>query len=330
MADSHELERLPRQRTANASSMRSESAPGSRHDENCEGLSPRLSSTHPSIDANSQTTAVSTGTSMNPAQAHATSDANLEYGNIRTDSGRSSNTGANRDANGRTWNENDLPLPTAKLTILDVAALIVNKQIGTGIFTTPGAVLLSTQSKRLSLGLWTIGGLWTLMFLLIYLEFGDAFPYNGGELVYLDEIYHRPELFATILFSGFFLIFSNSYGNSIQFAKHVLVAASPGLEDSTELDPRLVRYIAISVITFVCLIHWHSSRAGLFLNKLVAWYKIILLVVVFISGMVKSGGNKSKLSDSGNGGSPTDGMAGMVLIFYSYQGGLNAKRSKHS
>jgi amino acid transporter len=200
----------------------------------------------------------------------------------------------------------------------------LNKQIGTGIFTTPGAVLLSTRSKGLSVALWTIGGFWTLMFLLVYLEFGNALPFNGGELVYLDEIYHRPELLATIMFSGFFLLLANSYGNSIQFAKHVLISALPQLEDSKELDPRLVRYIAISVVTLVCLIHCFSSRAGLFLNKLVAWYKTLLLLVVFIAGMVYSGKNGSKWHDTVDRGSATDGMAGMVLIFYSYQGWENA------
>jgi amino acid transporter len=200
----------------------------------------------------------------------------------------------------------------------------LNKQIGTGIFTTPGAVLLSTRSKGLSVALWTIGGFWTLMFLLVYLEFGNALPFNGGELVYLDEIYRRPELLATIMFSGFFLLLANSYGNSIQFAKHVLISALPHLEDSKELDPRLVRYIAISVITLVCLIHWFSSRAGLFLNKLVAWYKTILLLVVFIAGMVYSGKHGSEWDDTVDRGSATDGMAGMVLIFYSYQGWENA------
>ena len=158
------------------------------------------------------------------------------------------------------------------------------------------------------------------MFLLVYLEYGDAFPYNGGELVYLDEIYKRPTLLATILFSGFSLMLGNSYGNSIQFAKHSLIAAMPDLDNSQDLDPRLVRYLAISVITLVCLIHWHSSRAGLFLNKLVAWYKIILLVVVFIAGMVWSDKHGSQWKDPVNRGPTTDGMTGMVLIFYTYQG----------
>jgi hypothetical protein len=323
--ENHELEGMPRQRIANASSIRSRSAPGSRRDVTQERSNSRLSSTNQSTDAISQNTAIYAGSTKKAAEVHTTNGPNPEIDSIRTDSSHSSRSDRNQNTNDRKWNENDLPLPTAKLTILDVAALILNKQIGTGIFTTPGAVLLWTQSKSLSVALWTIGGFWTLMFLLIYLEFGDAFPYNGGELVYLDEIYRQPELLATILFSGFFLTLANSYGNSIQFAKHVLVAAFPGLEDTTELDSRLVRYIAVSVITFVCLIHWHSSRAGLFLNKLVAWYKIGLLVVIFIAGMAKGSGDKSKWSDSGHGGSTTDGMAGMVLIFYSYQGTHHCK-----
>jgi len=45
--------------------------------------------------------------------------------------------------------------------ILDVASVILNKMVGTGIFTVPGQVLVSTGSKRISLVLWAVGGLWT-------------------------------------------------------------------------------------------------------------------------------------------------------------------------
>ncbi|KAF1925388.1 uncharacterized protein M421DRAFT_423716 [Didymella exigua CBS 183.55] len=320
----YELGRLHRQQSANESSVRSKSAPGSRNNFAHDEPSPGPSSMHPSMDGNSQNTIMSTDVFKTKAEIRVPPDLNPEQENARTNSDRSSNPNGNQRAQRRHFNEHELPAPSTKLTILDVAALILNKQIGTGIFTTPGAVLLSTGSKGLSVALWTIGGFWTLIFLLIYLEFGDAFPYNGGELVYLDEIYRQPELLATILFSGFFLMLANSYGNSTQFAKHVLVATFPDLTDSTQLDPRLIRYIAISVITFVCLIHWHSSRAGLFLNKLVAWYKIILLLAVFVSGMAKSSGKRSEWADSGSGGSAADGMTGMVLIFYSYQGWENA------
>lgn len=49
-------------------------------------------------------------------------------------------------------------IPRRNLRTQDVAALILNKQIGTGIFTTPGLVLSLTRNKPLSIGLWVVGG----------------------------------------------------------------------------------------------------------------------------------------------------------------------------
>ncbi|SCO76585.1 uncharacterized protein FRV6_00797 [Fusarium oxysporum] len=59
----------------------------------------------------------------------------------------------------------------------DVFSLIVNKMIGTGIYTSPTAVFLLTGNKSLTLG-----------FTAIYLQFAEVLPYNGGELIYLDEV----------------------------------------------------------------------------------------------------------------------------------------------
>jgi hypothetical protein len=45
----------------------------------------------------------------------------------------------------------------------DVFSLIVNKMIGTGIYTAPTTVLLLTGDKQLSLGLWAVGFVFTIM-----------------------------------------------------------------------------------------------------------------------------------------------------------------------
>ena len=49
------------------------------------------------------------------------------------------------------------------LGIWNVASLIINKQIGTGIFTTPGLVLGLTGSKTIALVLWIVGGAWAAL-----------------------------------------------------------------------------------------------------------------------------------------------------------------------
>jgi hypothetical protein len=49
------------------------------------------------------------------------------------------------------------------LSTWDVASLIANKMIGTGIFTGPSTVLQFTLNKNVAIGLWTLGFFYTLL-----------------------------------------------------------------------------------------------------------------------------------------------------------------------
>jgi hypothetical protein len=88
------------------------------------------------------------------------------------------------------------------LSTLDVAALIANKMIGTGIFTGPSIVLQLTLNKNLAIGLWTLGLFYTVLrwalkifavrscadkttSMLLYIEYARKLPFTGGELVYV-------------------------------------------------------------------------------------------------------------------------------------------------
>jgi hypothetical protein len=60
-------------------------------------------------------------------------------------------------------NERNAPRVATLLGSFDVFSLIVNKMIGTGIYTAPTTVLLLTGDKQLSLGLWAVGFVYTIM-----------------------------------------------------------------------------------------------------------------------------------------------------------------------
>ena len=45
----------------------------------------------------------------------------------------------------------------------DVAALIINKMVGTGIFTGPPQVLLYTQNKAMAMTFWVLGLIYTYL-----------------------------------------------------------------------------------------------------------------------------------------------------------------------
>jgi amino acid transporter len=213
------------------------------------------------------------------------------------------------------------------LGTLDVSALILNKMVGTGIFTLPGIVLGLTRSKRISVGFWVVGGVYSMLSFSIYLEYGINFPYNGGDLIYLDEVWPSPELLSTVLYSGYFICFGNSAGNSVAFAKHVVAASSAEIVLSTKFDKRLVNLVAVSILTIICFINYFSKDAGLFLNKLLAWYKVGLLSTVFIAGVVVRNQPGSGISDWGEyheGRSVADTLSALIYILYSFQGWENA------
>ncbi|KAK4197945.1 putative high-affinity methionine permease [Triangularia verruculosa] len=77
---------------------------------------------------------------------------------------------------------------TGPLGVFDIIALIANKMIGTGIYTAPASVFLLTGSKQLTLGLFGVGFFYSLISTFLYLDFAAAFPYTGGELVYISEM----------------------------------------------------------------------------------------------------------------------------------------------
>ncbi|KUL89231.1 hypothetical protein ZTR_03751 [Talaromyces verruculosus] len=240
----------------------------------------------------------------------------------------------NRESTGNDRNDDssiydtvsDVTVVTRSLRTWDVAALIINKMIGTGIFTTPGVVLSLTGSKSISIILWVVGGVHTLLCLTVYLEFGAALPYTGGELIYLDEMYYRPELLATILFSGFFICFGTSTSNSIAFARYVILAAEPNVQNIGDLDGRLVGYIAITINVVTCLFLYFSNGLALVLNRLNVLYKIGLLLAVFIGGAVASREPDSGIRDfeTKYSSDSTQTLSALVYILFAYQGWENA------
>ena len=50
-----------------------------------------------------------------------------------------------------------------RMSLWDVVTLNLNSIIGTGIFTTPGLILVLTRSKIMTLALWLAGGIYTLL-----------------------------------------------------------------------------------------------------------------------------------------------------------------------
>ena len=75
------------------------------------------------------------------------------------------------------------------LTIFSGVCFIVGSIIGSGIFLSPKSILENTDSVGLSLIVWALSGIISMLGALCYGELGSSIPKSGGEHAYLFEAF---------------------------------------------------------------------------------------------------------------------------------------------
>ncbi|KAI1432538.1 amino acid transporter [Xylaria sp. CBS 124048] len=219
-----------------------------------------------------------------------------------------------------------------KIGITGATFLILNKMIGTGIFSTPSSVFAATGSVGVSIMLWVIGGLLTFCGLSVWLEFGLAIPRSGGEKNYLERIYRRPRYLATCVLAAQMILLGFSSGNALAFGQYVLAAAG-----STQTDGWITRAIGIAAITFSVCLHAFLPKWGVRLFNVLGVFKVVILLFIVFSGFAALAGHL-KVEKPNNfhnafeievtkdfGGTGGYGYCNALLnIIYSYKGWENA------
>ncbi|KAF8863099.1 high affinity methionine permease [Acephala macrosclerotiorum] len=174
------------------------------------------------------------------------------------------------------------------LGLYSTTFLIIGRIIGTGIFSTPSSITNSVGSVGAALLLWVLGALLSFAGLFVWLEFGCMFPRSGGEKVYLEAVYKRPKLFATIIFSTQAVLLGFTAAGCTVFASNILTAADVTVTAWNE------RGIAVGLITVVTLIHTFIPKVGVRIMDVLGSIKIMILLFIVITGFVVLGGGDSK------------------------------------
>ncbi|KAL2204498.1 hypothetical protein CC79DRAFT_1276983 [Sarocladium strictum] len=188
----------------------------------------------------------------------------------------------------------DAPSEQSRLTFVDAACLVINRMIGTGIYSSPRTVISGTRSAGGAILLWLLGTLCSLAGVHVYIEYGlnvprfvidgaeQAVPRSGGDLHYLSYVYRWPYyakgtvLYIACLYGISFICVGNMAGNCVNFGIRVLAAANPGLDPSHAE----VSAIATAAGLFSCLIHAVSRRGGILLNDVFAVIKVCILLII--------------------------------------------------
>src|SRR5215470_12228213 len=185
-----------------------------------------------------------------------------------------------------TRDESRLP---RKLGLISAVAVLVGSTIGSGIFRSPAGIAARVPVIGIYIGIWVLGGLFTLCGALTYAELSALFPNTGGVFVYLREGFGRLPAFL-FGWSELLILRASALGAiATVFAEYLLrllgqpvtveVHTASGIANQSA---PAVHYVAIAAIVIVAAFNITGVNFGAAIQNMTtgAKYGALLLLVI--------------------------------------------------
>ncbi|KAF8907294.1 amino acid/polyamine transporter I [Gymnopilus junonius] len=224
--------------------------------------------------------------------------------------------------------------PKRQIGVVSAVFIIFNRLIGTGIFANQSTVLAFSGSVGLSLVMWLVGAIIAAAGTEVYIIWGTALPFNGGEKNYLERLFPKPKGLITSLYAANAVLLAASANGCLVFAEYGLASLPFSLPATTTLSP--IKLIAFVCLAGVVLLHGLHVSAGLRLQNFLGVLKLGILFILVatgiaaISGHLQEGIQRPRNFDSWDaiwGGSRTGGSVLCICLYnvlWSYVGFSNA------
>jgi amino acid transporter len=200
-------------------------------------------------------------------------------------------------------------------------ALVVGGTVGSGIFKSPSGIAEQLPGPLPMLAVWIVGGFLVLCGALTAGELASAFPYSGGQYVYIREGFGR---FAGFMFGWMQLILAGpaSIGAlALVFGQYALKLVSNTPSNWT------VALFASIAITAVAVANVFGLKLGTAIQNVTTIAKIggllTLIVLALTLGLSNSGGHFTPAAPTGSFSVPMFGLA-LVSALWAYNGWMRA------
>ena len=211
-----------------------------------------------------------------------------------------------------------------EISLASGIALVVGGTIGSGIFKSPSGIAEQLPGPLPMMAVWIVGGLLVLCGALTSAELASAFPYSGGQYIYIREAFGRLPAF---LFGWVQLTLVGPAGVGavgIVFGQYAMNLVSDGTDSG---NPVIAAYLAIGAIAIVSGANVYGLKAGTAVQNLTTIAKtaglLVLIVMALAIGLPKTGGHFQPAAPSGSFSVPMFGLA-LVSTLWAYDGWVNS------
>ncbi|CAL4121883.1 unnamed protein product, partial [Meganyctiphanes norvegica] len=175
-----------------------------------------------------------------------------------------------------------------KMTLMNGITVIVGSIIGSGIFISPSGVLKNTGSVGMSLVVWIISGLFSMVGAYCYAELGCMIQKTGADYAYIMTTFGPFMAFMRLWVECMIVRPCSQTIVALTFSVYVMQPFFPDCEHP-DASARLLAAVCILVLTFVnCWnVKWATRVQDVF-----TFAKLLALFIIIITGFVQLGFGK--------------------------------------
>ncbi|XP_041370974.1 Y+L amino acid transporter 2-like isoform X2 [Gigantopelta aegis] len=215
------------------------------------------------------------------------------------------------DTKAETGNDNIVNLKP-KISLLNGITVIVGSIIGSGIFVSPRGVLENSGSVGMSLIVWFMCGVFSMVGSYCYSELGTMIPTSGADYAYIMYAFGSFVAFLRLWIECVIVRPCTNAIVALTFAYYVIEPLFPDCEQPG-IAVRLLAAICVLLLTFVnCWdVKWATRVQDVF-----TYAKVAALILIIITGFVQMGRGELEAFEKPFQNTETD-IGKISLAFYS-------------